>query len=415
MRNFIKILSVFLTALIVCLVVEVYAANNISVMLNGEKIEFGNAQPVVYDGRTLVPVRAVFEKLGWKVNWDNNLVNISSDIKVVTIFVNQDSMMVFDRKTDRSSHIDLDVPAMLINDRTMIPLRAVCETLGAVVSWEESRQMASINYTVENTNQASQNTSSSSSISSGNIASNTDTTNTNANISETSLSSNTSTARVVNTGGRTLAINSVPKKGNQIGAIPEGATVTIYPDKTSGNWYWVSYNGVSGYSYKDYLSVNFSNASSESIASSKPSVSSSSSSNSSYDSKVNAFISDSRWRNGVSWGYNRTPKLSAYGSKGCCAYAADFAKYVFEKGSPKSGSAFKNPSEIRSGDVIHMYYSNGGGHWFVVLYRNGNQLKTAEGNYSDKVNISDSTYTINGNSLYQNSKVVSIGEGYHFQ
>ena len=27
---------------------------------------------------------------------------------------------------------------------------------------------------------------------------------------------------------------------------------TVYPDKTSGNWYWVSYNGVSGYSYKDF-------------------------------------------------------------------------------------------------------------------------------------------------------------------
>ena len=67
--------------------------------------------------------------------------------------------------------------------------------------------------------------------------------------------SNTYTAYAVNTDG-SLAINSIPKAGNQIGTIPEGAAVTVYPDRTSGNWYWVEYNGVSGYSYKDYLSAN---------------------------------------------------------------------------------------------------------------------------------------------------------------
>ena len=48
-------------------------------------------------------------------------------------------------------------------------------------------------------------------------------------------------------------INSKPKVGNDIGYIPEGATCTVYPDKTSGNWYWVEYNGISGYSYKSYI------------------------------------------------------------------------------------------------------------------------------------------------------------------
>ena len=53
----------------------------------------------------------------------------------------------------------------------------------------------------------------------------------------------------------TLVINSRPAKGNQIGLIPEGASCTVYPDRTSGNWYWVEYNGVSGYSYKAYIAL----------------------------------------------------------------------------------------------------------------------------------------------------------------
>lgn len=67
---------------------------------------------------------------------------------------------------------------------------------------------------------------------------------------------NSYTAYVVNTGGDTLAINSIPQKGNQIGEIPVGAALTVYPGRTSGNWYWVEYNGISGYSYKDYISAN---------------------------------------------------------------------------------------------------------------------------------------------------------------
>lgn len=67
--------------------------------------------------------------------------------------------------------------------------------------------------------------------------------------------SNTYTAYVTGTDG-SLVINSRPKAGYGIGYIPEGASCTVYPDKQSGNWHWVSYNGVSGYSYGKYLSQN---------------------------------------------------------------------------------------------------------------------------------------------------------------
>ena len=64
---------------------------------------------------------------------------------------------------------------------------------------------------------------------------------------------------VVNTNGQHLAINdraaASPKYSTQIGRIPPGGTVIVYPDKTSGNWYYVEYNGVSGYAYGKYLSL----------------------------------------------------------------------------------------------------------------------------------------------------------------
>ena len=71
--------------------------------------------------------------------------------------------------------------------------------------------------------------------------------------------SSTCTAVVVNTNGQYLAINdsaaASPKYSNKVGRIPPGGTVTVHTDKTSGNWYYVTYNGVSGYAYSKYLSL----------------------------------------------------------------------------------------------------------------------------------------------------------------
>ena len=53
-----------------------------------------------------------------------------------------------------------------------------------------------------------------------------------------------------------LAINSKAAKGYMIGKIPEGGVCTVYPDKASGNWYRVEYNGVQGYSYGSYITLS---------------------------------------------------------------------------------------------------------------------------------------------------------------
>lgn len=134
---------------------------------------------------------------------------------------------------------------------------------------------------------------------------------------------------------------------------------------------------------------------------------------SSYNSKVNSFLSDSRFRNGASWSSSKRPNLSSYNGKGCCAYAADFVKYVFGNNSPRGGKAFYNPSEIRAGDVIYVSNSS---HWFVVISRSGNSLKVAEGNWGGKVVVSNGTYTVSGNRLLRNGSVFrTFNTGYHFQ
>ena len=50
-----------------------FCASNINVTLNGLNITFGDAKPEIINGRTMVPVRGLFEKMGYSIKWDSAL------------------------------------------------------------------------------------------------------------------------------------------------------------------------------------------------------------------------------------------------------------------------------------------------------------------------------------------------------
>ena len=124
-----------------------------------------------------------------------------------------------------------------------------------------------------------------------------------------------------------------------------------------------------------------------------------------YNSKVQAFLNDGRYRAGTIW-------------DNCYTYAAQFTSYVFGKSNPRDGQWFNSANEIRNGDVVHVNASGGKSqHWIVVLYRNGDRLTTIEGNWTNHtVNYSDSAYTVQNGTLYRNGSPFRAWDcGYHFQ
>ena len=123
----------FLTGAIIVftmLLTAVGVSAQVNVVVDGEKLELKN-EAFIEDGRTLIPVRAIFEALDAKVLWfeDRRLVVAFSGNSMLQIGINSDSLYVND------DEIPLDVPARIVDDRTYIPLRAVSEALGAVVDW----------------------------------------------------------------------------------------------------------------------------------------------------------------------------------------------------------------------------------------------------------------------------------------
>ncbi len=142
-------------------------------------------------------------------------------------------------------------------------------------------------------------------------------------------------------------------------------------------------------------------------------TSTSNSANTNFVQKGNKFLSDARWRPGTVYGSKQKPKLSKYNCQGCCAYAADFVKYVFGKDSPRDGVLYKNINQIRKGDVIVV---TGSSHWIIVVGRNGDSLSTVEGNWmGGKVDRSNGAYTISNGKLLRNGKPFrTFAYGYHF-
>ena len=102
------------------------------VKLNGTTLSF-DVPPIIESDRTLVPLRAIFEALGASVSW-------SEETQTVTAVKNNTTLSLqigSDTLTKNNEPIPLDVPARLINNRTMIPARAISEALGATVDWDE--------------------------------------------------------------------------------------------------------------------------------------------------------------------------------------------------------------------------------------------------------------------------------------
>jgi hypothetical protein len=141
-----KLLAITTAALLTVSAVSTTAlaadTSSVKLVVNGETVDFtGDQEPVIKDGRTLVPFRAAFETMGAKVNWDNDarLCEAYYGDLYVGIKIDSKDVTLSDGKT-----VESDVPAQIINGRTMVPLRVLSEGIGAKVDWDNATRTATV-------------------------------------------------------------------------------------------------------------------------------------------------------------------------------------------------------------------------------------------------------------------------------
>lgn len=105
----------------------------ITVTLNGEKIEF-DVQPCLINDRTMVPIRFVAESLKAVVGWDDPTQTVTMT-KGDTVL----KLQIGDNKLYKNDEvIELDSPAVLKDDRTLVPVRAISESFDVKVGWDDA-------------------------------------------------------------------------------------------------------------------------------------------------------------------------------------------------------------------------------------------------------------------------------------
>ncbi len=144
------VLSLFVLFLVTPMSVEAKASQNIKVILDGKEVVF-DQPPVVEKGRTLVPVRAIFEAIGMKVGYDSKTKTITADGDDMTITMQVNNYIfsvVNPLNTDTNKNFgvrqELDVPPRIISSRTLVPVGTIFKAIGCEVSWDEKARAVNI-------------------------------------------------------------------------------------------------------------------------------------------------------------------------------------------------------------------------------------------------------------------------------
>lgn len=134
--------EVFVTSKVKQIILQV---DNPYMTVNGEQKEVDEGKgtkPIVANGRTLLPIRALIEELGGKLDW-------SGEEQKITLLLNDSKIELWIDKNKavvNGNEKILDVPPTIINERTMLPLRFVADNLGLILDWEASTHTITISY-----------------------------------------------------------------------------------------------------------------------------------------------------------------------------------------------------------------------------------------------------------------------------
>ncbi|MBQ3038613.1 MAG: hypothetical protein IJD30_05490 [Clostridia bacterium] len=111
---------------------NIYDGRQVRIILNMKNVIETDNLTIINNGRTLVPLRAIFEALGASVDWNDETKTVTSSYKntTITMTVGQDFFY------KNGTRIPLDVAPQITNSRTLVPVRAVAEAFNCEIKWD---------------------------------------------------------------------------------------------------------------------------------------------------------------------------------------------------------------------------------------------------------------------------------------
>jgi hypothetical protein len=127
-------------------VIQLYI-DSVEYYVNGQ-METMDTPPVIFEGRTLLPIRYVAEPLGAAVGWEagQRRATVTLGQQVVELWIGQNQARIsgaYQYIDDKNPGV---VPLIMPPGRTMLPLRFIAETLGCQVEWDAATRRVTITY-----------------------------------------------------------------------------------------------------------------------------------------------------------------------------------------------------------------------------------------------------------------------------
>lgn len=149
-----KIFSVLtVMSMAASMAVSAEAGQTPKIIVDERELSFADQGPVIVEetSRTLIPLRFVLESAGARVNWNQDTQTVTVDSGdnrnrvVLTIGSDEMKMYYYPSVKDYVEDVQkLDQAPVIMNDRTMIPVRAVLEAIGADVEWDEENYIINV-------------------------------------------------------------------------------------------------------------------------------------------------------------------------------------------------------------------------------------------------------------------------------
>ena len=143
-----------LIMLLILLPIGAYAqTNEVTVKVNNFVIKSPVPAQIVND-RTMLPMRSIFERVGAKVTWieAEKIIFATKGSLLVTMQIDNNVMSVQQIENDEIKKIELDSAPFIKDGSTMVPVRAVAESLGYNVGWDSETRTVNINMIVNEVN-----------------------------------------------------------------------------------------------------------------------------------------------------------------------------------------------------------------------------------------------------------------------
>lgn len=111
----------------------------IRVFIDG-KLLISDVPGMIIEGRTLLPLRSILEALGATIGWDGITRTITAtkdETALILVVGNKEVLLNGNKQT-------IDVPPLIINNRTLVPARFLAESFGKTVEWDGTARTVSI-------------------------------------------------------------------------------------------------------------------------------------------------------------------------------------------------------------------------------------------------------------------------------